>query len=166
MNAEDSPAAIPWPRFWAAVVSCVVLLFIAAVLFPVFAQPRMGGGPNRRLEGVKQLTVALLIYADENGDRLPPDLSNPGPLLHVSYQYRPSGPDDGQVLANGLLSGKGLDEIPAPAETVLAYYSRPWNGHGLAGYVDGHARVVKSFDDLLQQLTVDPVVRKKGSHGQ
>ena len=162
MEAEKSPATKRWAIFWTAVVSCVLVLLIGAILFPVFAQAKTSG-PNPRLSRVKQAGLALLMYADENDQRFPPDLSNPEVLNHACTLYMhgrsvlyPASPEDGGAQANGLLSAQLVKDITNSSATILSFYSRPYKGLGVVCYADGHGRTVVSFEAMLEQLTVEP----------
>ncbi len=61
-------AGITLPEILIIVVGVVV---VAAILFPVFAQRKMGGGPDRTRENLKQCGLAALMYAADYDGRLP-----------------------------------------------------------------------------------------------
>lgn len=52
-------------------VVIAIIAILAAILFPVFSQARQRANMVHCLNNLKQLGVAFLMYADDNGGRLP-----------------------------------------------------------------------------------------------
>jgi hypothetical protein len=74
MQQGDADAKQPRPAFgWrAALISVLLLLIGAAILFPVFSSPHSHRPSNRPLSNLKQLALASYMYATDYDDLLPP----------------------------------------------------------------------------------------------
>src|SRR6266852_7677815 len=56
-------------------VVIAVITFLAAILFPVFAQVREKARQAGCMNNLKQIATAMLIYSDDHDIRLPPVLA-------------------------------------------------------------------------------------------
>jgi len=63
-------------------VVIAIIAILAAILFPVFAQARVKAQQTSCLSNVKQLVLALLMYAQDYDETMPP-----------AYYYKPRGSD-------------------------------------------------------------------------
>ncbi len=157
--------------FAAAVVGIVLsalmvllLPIMAAMLLPALAKAKTKAQTVQCMNHVKQLNLALMMYATDHNDTFPPadswcDLIKPyagnsGEVFHCAAQpgaqcsYR----------HNSDVANKRLSEVGAPATTVLIFSSAEgWNlsgrreaalahhhGNGalMIGFTDGHVEVV------------------------
>ena len=119
----------------------------------IFAKAKNAAKRAADLSNVKQIALAVLQYAADHDDRLPPAkgfkaavmpyirdsriLAAPGaPKGAVSYFFEPR------------LSGVRMTTIPRPAETAMilegtpSKTAYPWAGKTPLGYVDGHVKMV------------------------
>lgn len=53
-------------------VVIAIIAILAAILFPVFAQARIAAKKTSTVSAMKQQAIAVTLYADDNGDILPP----------------------------------------------------------------------------------------------
>lgn len=151
-------------NFLNVMVVVLLVLFISAILFPVFAQPKRPWR-NSSLSRVKQLTLSALMYAADQDDHLPlaknwmdaiypytknktlfvdPVLVEPKPNEFGFAYFRP-------------LSGLDADEISNPQDIPCVFQSQflHWNAYGTMqhlrkhddpyegncfGFLDGHAK--------------------------
>lgn len=63
-----------------------IIAVLAAILFPVFAQAKAAAKKTADLANMKQMALALTMYADDNDDQIPPcreDLLNKGQTTWV-----------------------------------------------------------------------------------
>jgi prepilin-type N-terminal cleavage/methylation domain-containing protein len=58
-------------------VVIAIIAILAAILFPVFAQAKEAAKKTAGLSHVKQLSLALIMYANDHGDRLPAGMETP-----------------------------------------------------------------------------------------
>lgn len=159
-----------WPRWWEVLLILLIVAIVAAILFPVFAQVKTGG-KRPCLSNLKQLGMALLMYAADNDgrppqrdywmDRTEPYLKNP-PIYIDRIQHC------------NLVKGKGLygyalnagikmlnNDAKNAASVPLVYdsvnlarnasdlaTSMPGpgrhNGGNFIAFADGHGKYVKS----------------------
>lgn len=67
-------------------VVIAIIAILAAILFPVFSQAKIAAKKTVDLSNMKQISLALMMYADDNEDQLPPcreDLLNKGQATWV-----------------------------------------------------------------------------------
>jgi prepilin-type N-terminal cleavage/methylation domain-containing protein/prepilin-type processing-associated H-X9-DG protein len=105
-------------------VVIAIIAILAAILFPVFARARAKAQQNSCLSNVKQLQLAMLMYASDNNQMYPLDqigsgstqLNWPSTLFPYTKNLQiPLCPSD--VVATGSMSWSGP---PTTANTVLA----------------------------------------------
>jgi hypothetical protein len=109
------------------------------------------------LGNLKQLALALLMYADDYDEMLP-DLKTPENMKQALLPYLRddsifSDPAGGKAYGvNSGLSQKNINDIAAPADTVVFYETRAGEKTGLRGvaFLDGHTQLVD--DARWQQL--------------
>lgn len=153
---------------WAwAIVACIFGFcccgVFGAILFPVLASARVAAKRSLGLTNMKQIDLAALLYANDNDDCLPPDMSSARafrPYL-AAYARNPEifasvNPVGGEILGNAKLSGKSTRKLSDPETTLLAYDEKPWfSDRGIVGFADGHAQVVP-FTRISALLAVQP----------
>ena len=59
-------------------VVIAIIAILAAILFPVFAQAREAARRSACLSNMKQISTALLMYAQDNDEILPASADDPG----------------------------------------------------------------------------------------
>lgn len=158
---------------------CVSALFalalpiLAAMLLPAFAKARGKAEQIQCVNNVRQLCLAVIMYADGNKGQLPPTnrwCDAISPYLGTSASTRafrcPTRPDqDCTYSANAQLEGKQLSDLKNPAMTVLVFESNAGRnqaggppvttqnhrGSGCVGFADGHVEVVPAarLDSLI-----------------
>lgn len=107
-------------------VVIAIIAILAAILFPVFAKARDKARQATCLSNVKQLTLALLMYADDNDETLP-----------VGYLSSGAGP--GQPVKNAL-SEEGFPMDTTWPTAILSYvkstkiFHCPNDKQGRVGY--------------------------------
>jgi len=150
------------------VVSGMMFMMIpimAAMMLPALARAKSRAQTVQCMSHVKQLNLALLMYATDHNDTFPPaeswcDLIKPyGGGLTVMFEC-PSQPQGQCAFAyNAALANKKTSEIRNPAQTVLVFSSAEgWNRAGgrdkavphkhnnrnglTLGFADGHTETV------------------------
>ena len=139
----------------AAFMLLAALAIVAAILFPVFGRAKDKAQATACLSNVRQLTMALQMYATEHGEKLP----NAESWEEDSSEYLFNEeiltcPTTGKhYVFNRKLSGVDLRDIRKPAEVPLLWEPSLHAG-GLVGphggqfnvcYVDGHAKMVDAL---------------------
>jgi prepilin-type N-terminal cleavage/methylation domain-containing protein/prepilin-type processing-associated H-X9-DG protein len=132
-------------------VVIAIIAILAAILFPVFAKAREKARQSSCLSNVKQTTLAVLMYAQDNDEGLPLTMEPDGiggtlvmtiwwgaldPYVrNRQIRFCPSDPDKsdpqlwGSYLMNALLTvgGRFMGSVEKPAETILmAERARNW----------------------------------------
>lgn len=138
------------------------VLVLAAILFPVYAGSYRGGPKTACLSRVKQIMIGHMIYASDNGDRLP-DAANWENAVEPFVKQRYSCPEapgkrHGYAMLDALSEAK-LTAIKTPSRVPVMIESVACipNAHGdlelapkpgrhrgsnVVGYADGHAKSV------------------------
>jgi prepilin-type processing-associated H-X9-DG protein len=158
-----------------------MMLFIvpitAAILFPVFAQAREKARTTTCMSHLKQVGMAVSMYAQDYDERLPrrenwcdglrPYVgSAQAGALPPAFQC-PSLPNQAAQAYNGWLGAVPLNRIPSPAVTIAAFdgpggWNRaggpelavPRHGRGVNSlFVDGHVKWMQSFDAVVWKPT-------------
>jgi len=171
-----------WSAIGLSIVG-VLVLFLAgmfgAILFPVFSRAREAAKTATCLSNAKQLTLGVIMCAQDHGEKLPaadkwcdeilPNVKGPDVFKCPNVPGAKSG-----FAFNRALSGLTLSDIADPTRTVLIYESNlGWNGAGgpetmvspprhfvssgrgvVIGFVDGHVEKVSSAE--LPQLVWEP----------
>jgi len=171
-----------WSAIGLSIVGVLVFGFFVmfgAVMFPVFSRAREAAKAATCVSNAKQLTLGVIMYAQEHGEKLPaadqwcdeiiPNVKGQDVFKCPNLPGAKSG-----FAFNRALGGRALGEIADPANTVLIFESNlGWNGAGgpesvvspprhfaaaergvVIGFVDGHVRKVSS--DELGQLVWQP----------
>ena len=150
------------------VVSGIMFLMLpimAAMLLPALARAKTNAQTVQCVNHVKQLNLALIMYATDHNETLPPaeswcDLVKPytGGST-VTFGCPSEAPGQCAYALNAAVANKKMSEIGNPAQTVLIFSSAAgWNkagGRNLAlahkhnfrngltvGFADGHAATV------------------------
>ena len=143
----------------------MIVLLGSAILFPVFSQARLKARQAMCLSNVKQLSTAMLLYAQDYDDQLPrggrwmDDISPyaRGERLFHCETAQAGSPSAYGYAFNSNLSRKKMKQVTTPATTRLLYDSSNLkqnatdpvtslanpprhNGGNNIGYVDGHAK--------------------------
>jgi hypothetical protein len=164
--APRAPSAKPNSSVYvivAVVVGVGLFLMIAvmaAILFPVFARAREKARQTTCLSNLKQISVGLRMYANDNAERLPPG-SDWGKACSLYIKPRPQGPDlwtcpsfdpPKQYVVNPDYSGKRF-ALPAPGTPPKPMLSCPQLSLGSGGgphnggynqlFPDGQTKYVK-----------------------
>ncbi|AIE87367.1 hypothetical protein [Fimbriimonas ginsengisoli] len=100
----------------------------------------------------KALAIALNMYA-EDADGIYPNVRNLKSLKVVTWPYvkdkstwKTENPKS-EIRFNSSVGGVAKASIKNPAEIVMFYESKPWpDGLRAVSFVDGHARLVHTFD--------------------
>ncbi len=135
----------------AAFILLAALAVLAAILFPVFGRAREKAEATACLSNVKQLGLALMMYAGDHEGRLPEANSWEEAIAEYVGDNEAvfTCPTTGQgYIFNEALSGvdlKDLDnpqEIPMLWEPALGTGAGPHLGQFVVCYADGHATMV------------------------
>jgi hypothetical protein len=121
----------------------VLLLILAAVLFPVFSQARLTAQITEKLSTVKQLNAAYILYSADWDDAFPPDgdVTRVEPYLSVDTLTQ-------GFSFNENLAGKKLTQLKDPGTTLLVYLGQSGQfdtflDRRFVGYADGRARALR-----------------------
>jgi prepilin-type processing-associated H-X9-DG protein len=162
------------------IVSAALLLLVpifAAMTLPALAKAKAKASGIRCMNNVKQLNLALMMYATDNNDRFPAGTNwceALGPYLGHSTNALvcPQGTPNQRChyALNAQLVGRGIKAIQVPAQTVLIFEcDGGWNVSGgrellpakprhngayVLGFADGHAEMGRSA--RLEQLRWEP----------
>lgn len=158
------------PKNTAAIVLAVVggclvfglvgVMVLAAVLFPVFAQAREAARKSSCLSEAKQLQLAVMMYAQDNDNRLPPAATwqtvvtkYTGPGVGVACPSRQGV--IGPYAFNSKHDGLNIEKIPDPfaapqffessagslnASDPLTSFTLAHRSSGIVAYADGHVK--------------------------
>lgn len=150
------------------VVVIVILGIIAAVLFPIVAQPIGRSKQPQCLSNAKQLGLSMMMYAQDYDEHLPPaekwmTVSMPyikNQAIYVCPVVKTENPKTPASYAmDTRLSGKSLNKLKEPANRAVIYDSTrtdwdatdpgqtfaPRHNEGKQGslvFADGHAKQV------------------------
>ena len=171
-----------------AVLMIPIVAILVAILFPVFHQARGKARQATCLSNVKQLSLGILMFADDHQGKLPdadrwadeimPYIKNKN-IFHCPSQSEKDV--IGGYAFNRALSGKNLAEINDPSQLVLIFESdKGWNAAGDItalpanprhvrgdnyGLADGHARWVAraEADALGWDPSAQPLPESQGT---
>ena len=153
MAATEKPRRVPTSRLIEAFVALGMLAILGAILFPTFARSREKARQTSCIANMKELALAIEMFARDNEGRLPGTVTweeDIRPYVKNEHVFecptRPGGEEGGYAL-NPLVGGKKLAEIPEPATTVLLYevdeHGQPVFPHhdgANFAFVDGHVK--------------------------
>lgn len=136
---QPYPLAPPRSRMpgWAWILigcGCLMLLspvFLAAILYPVFAQAREAARTTSCLSNVKQMSLGLLMYCQDYDERMPRgsdwmDVIGPYIKNETLYHCPTVGRQDSSSYGyayNSALALKNLGDIAQPESTTLIFDS-------------------------------------------
>ena len=135
------------PVFFLIVVPSVENLQRAAAT----SSPRVAAIANAKL-----LAEAAILYADDNDNRLPPNMSSAAAARPFIGRYFPrdemvdvASPVGSVFLGNRFLAGVDASRIEDPQSVVMFYENLDWSdGTRPVSYADGHAGWMRHFDEL------------------
>ncbi len=151
-------------------VVIAIIAILASILFPVFSQARAKAREITCISNVKQLTLAIQIYRSEN--KKYPGLdwtTDPSMGLSPKILVCPNRPTENIGYAmNGYLPGIVDGTVINEVHIVAVFDSTGSNvgiepdfsrhgGGGVIGFLDGHAKAIKSYDDLANSGGQFPV---------
>ncbi len=134
-----------------------ILGMLGAILFPVFARSREKARQPACLSNVKQIVLAVMMYAQDNDGRLARASTwdvEIEPYLKNRAIYRCPADNTDQEVSYSMVprySGARLEDIANPETVIIIYeseYGRPAYRHndGMnVGYADGHAKWLKEL---------------------
>lgn len=129
-----------------------ILAILAAVLFPVFARAREKARQSSCLSNMKQVAIAVQMYAQDYDDTLPPAADWQGLVSRYAGndQIFECPTRQGRLPHYALspfVAGRNLGEIADPETTVMLYeigedgrQVYPHNDGANYGFVDGHVK--------------------------
>lgn len=130
-----------------------VLAILAAILFPVFARAKYKAQQTACMSNLKQIGVALRVYAVDNDNRLPPADSwrqALKPYLEAEDLYIcPSSRK--QYVFNEALGSQNIEAISNPMEVPMAWdapkedRTGPHMGEFNVSWVDGHVSAIEQL---------------------
>lgn len=148
----------------------------AALLMPALARAKQKAVSIQCMNNVKQLNLGLILYANANKDHFPEgtnwcDALKPYIKNDKTFLCSQGKPGQRSHYAfNARLAGLGLNQVQAPADTVLIFESdggwnvsggpellpaRPrHNGAYMVGFADGHVEMVRAV--RLAKLRWEP----------
>lgn len=157
-------APLPPKKSGAAVVLIVLAVvfgggiflvaILAAILFPVFAKTREKARLVSCESNVKQISLGLMQYMQDNNDKFPPSA---GAYKDAVFPYikseqvfhcptDTSGSEDYSLNTN--LQGKSLEKLSNPAMVVAVYEGRSQtlnfrhDNQAVVGFADGHVKAI------------------------
>ncbi len=137
------------------VMLLAALAIFAAILLPVFARAKGNTYQTQCMNNLKQLEVAVLMYAAEHEEVLPPaDSWEEAIAEYISGAEILTCPATGErYIFNEALGGMDMKHIEDPAATPMLWEPAvdaeglvgPHMGQFTVGYVDGHVRTVDTL---------------------
>lgn len=141
-------------------VVIAIIAILAAILFPVFSRARAKARQTSCLSNVKQISLALMMYADDNDEAYPvvdhttgyawwdplqAYVKNAQVFRCPAYKAAATEPPTDYLL-NGLFAhGSSMSIFERPAEQITIAIRRPgYPGVGYHPWPDDHA----TWDDL------------------
>lgn len=151
-------------RTFEPLVLYIVFGIVTSIVFPVILGSKSASSSASCVSNMKQLATVMAMYELDYDERLPPASS----WQDATEPYRkaepfPRCPDSNSPVSyamNTAVSGKSVEKLSSPSETVLlfeadaqlpnAHGGKEWfvrrhNGSGSIGYADGHAKRVNEF---------------------
>lgn len=148
----------------------ILILPMAAIMFPVFAKAREQARTAWCLSNVKQLGLAMQMYASENDDHLPPSASwteAASPYIKSArgvWRCPSAHTQEPCYAMNWKLNKADINTLPRPQDTVMIFESVPGrnqvggiellpsplrhDGRENLGFADGHVRAF-----MVRELT-------------
>ena len=167
MEAKQQRKRFPWPQLTLVEMLFVVAItgILAAVLFPTPCGSRECSKKASCLSNVKQLANALLMYAEDYDDQLPPAIVWTDAVFpyvkNEQISYCPSRKvRDPAYSYNALLHLGRFKDISAPADLPLVFESTlgkrnasdvgssfyaAHGKRGTVGYADGHVNLMPAL---------------------
>jgi len=120
-------------------VVIAIIAILAAILFPVFSQAKAAGKKAACISNTRQLSLGVLMYANDNDDQIPPtqtdnfvlwpDLVNPY-VKNAKIRVCPSETGAGAVNSYGLNEMVFVDDTdylpnPPPPSPTMTTFSTP-----------------------------------------
>jgi len=112
-------------------VVIAIIGILAALLLPVLSKAKNQGAKTTDLNNLKQMMIALQVYAGENGDHVPPPNWDDGHGTMTGWLYKPSAPDVNAsfVVETGLLwttlKNAKLYFCPMDSPSAAGFSDRP-----------------------------------------
>ncbi len=138
-----------------AFVLLAALAIFAAILLPVFGRAKDKAQQTQCMSNLKQLEMAMLIYATERKEVLPPaDSWEEAIAEYIGDAAILTCPKTGKrYVFNEALGGMDIKHIEDPARTPMLWEPAvdaeglvgPHMGQFTVGYVDGHVTVVDTL---------------------
>lgn len=134
-------------------------VIIGAILIPLLSRANTGAREKQTLLDIRRLGAAVLLYATDNDNHLPPDMSSAEAARKAVRRYVSDerafatlNPRGGEFVGNRALSGIGFKpDDPNLGRTVMFYESRAWpDGSRAVVWLDGHEMMVRGFDPALR----------------
>lgn len=148
-------------RLLEALVGVAILAVLAAVMLPTFARSREKARQVSCQSNLKQIALAMQMYAQDYQGRLPDALRWKEQLLPYTRNEAlygcpgGEGAGPGPYAMNARYSGATLADIPHPETAILAYDAdeagRPvarHNGGTDCAFADGHVKWVQGVPDI------------------
>ncbi|MGC4047055.1 MAG: DUF1559 domain-containing protein [Armatimonas sp.] len=150
-NYEDAPTKPPkkpglpgwaWGLIGCAVISPLLLLILAAITFPVFAQAREKARQTSCLSNCKQMALGAMMYMQDYDEVMPPkgakwmDLSEPYTKSPQVYRCPSYGSNPYGYAMNSEPLGKKLEKIK-DMETLYLIFDSNVSRAERAGSADG-----------------------------
>ena len=160
-----------------------IVAILAAILMPTFARCRYDARRSKCYSNAKQLSTALLMYASDYENQLPPAMTWHDAITPYGaggYVFCPSRKEPAPSYSfNALLHLRPLKSIVAPPEQPMVFESMLglWNASdvgasftaphvatGVVGYADGHVKAARSLPapdaGLIRQRSKGPRKRQ------
>lgn len=150
-------------------VSCCVMVIMPASLLLIFGQARQKARQATCESNLKELNLALLMYATDHDERFPAEGVNWDEVLKPYFSSEellecPSDTERPSYQLNPPVRGLGWSQIRYLAQTVSIFESddggnvvyRHMDGANFA-FTDGHVKWYQSGDESEQELIWDPL---------
>jgi hypothetical protein len=103
------------------------------------------------LKDLKQLALAVLMYASEHDDKLPADLNELGPYLAGNEELNSWARENVEYVGKGLTTGGTTDAFRTPVA-----YCRLADDEFAMVFLDGHATFAEGFSFKKLGIEVPP----------
>ncbi len=129
-----------------------LLMFVGAILGPVFVNCYHRAGKARVASDLKREGLQLLEYADKHNGLLPENMRGKNVYRCIRPVARRKQDRLGPFVWCGSLSGLRVKHVATPERVAVAYTREPDDAYRPVLYLDGHVKYVYTQDQLNKIL--------------
>ena len=128
-----------------------ILAILAAMLLPAFSAAREKARSISCCNNLKQIALAVHLWAADNDDRMPNADDVPDKLVeYVGGEAPMHCPDGGDYVF--FMNGTKIASIKKPSRTIIAICPNHHIGGTMAAFADGHVQTVPEEETLRKAI--------------